>query len=121
MIDNHLDMENSCITQHFNDYIRGAARRNYIFTLTYEQFKTIVLQPCNYCTCVASIRRYGFSAIAYNGIDRIDNAMGYTLENCVPCCWQCNRIKNARTLEAFQRLKKVITKAMRRYNRPLTD
>jgi 5-methylcytosine-specific restriction endonuclease McrA len=27
------------------------------------------------------------------GIDRVDNSIGYTPDNCVPCCTQCNRIK----------------------------
>ena len=29
----------------------------------------------------------------YNGVDRVDNERGYSLENCVPCCKFCNRMK----------------------------
>ena len=29
-----------------------------------------------------------------NGIDRIDSSKGYSLDNCVPCCPLCNRLKS---------------------------
>lgn len=28
------------------------------------------------------------------GLDRLDNARGYTLDNVVPCCGSCNKIRN---------------------------
>ena len=31
---------------------------------------------------------------AVNGIDRIDSNIGYIKENCVSCCWTCNKMKN---------------------------
>jgi 5-methylcytosine-specific restriction endonuclease McrA len=31
--------------------------------------------------------------IPHNGIDRKNNSLEYTLENCVPCCRQCNFAK----------------------------
>ena len=31
------------------------------------------------------------------GIDRIDNKMGYTLNNVVPCCSRCNFMKHIMT------------------------
>lgn len=36
-----------------------------------------------------------------NGIDRVNNAMGYSKENCVPCCSQCNIAKNKHSAESF--------------------
>lgn len=35
------------------------------------------------------------------GIDRIDSSKDYTLDNCVPCCFICNRIKNKYDLNTF--------------------
>lgn len=29
----------------------------------------------------------------YNGIDRVDSDGDYTIDNCVPCCKICNRMK----------------------------
>lgn len=43
--------------------------------------------------------------IKVNGIDRLDSEKGYVKENCVPCCWDCNRMKQTLTEQQF--LKKV--------------
>jgi hypothetical protein len=37
----------------------------------------------------------------YNGIDRVVNSVGYTLENCVPCCSNCNRAKSTLSRQEF--------------------
>lgn len=37
----------------------------------------------------------------YNGIDRKNNSKGYTLENAVPCCGQCNIAKASFTEHEF--------------------
>lgn len=37
----------------------------------------------------------------YNGLDRIDNSVGYTEDNCVPCCAVCNRAKNSMGYNEF--------------------
>ena len=38
----------------------------------------------------------------YNGMDRVDNAVGYMLDNVVPSCWDCNRTKGKRTRTWFK-------------------
>jgi hypothetical protein len=40
--------------------------------------------------------------MVFNGIDRVDNTKGYTLENCVPCCTRCNLAKHTMSLTAFK-------------------
>jgi 5-methylcytosine-specific restriction endonuclease McrA len=37
-----------------------------------------------------------------SGIDRIDNTLGYNIENCVSCCKDCNRAKSDKTLNEFK-------------------
>lgn len=37
----------------------------------------------------------------YNGIDRVDNTKGYTIQNTVPCCMVCNRAKNSMSYREF--------------------
>lgn len=41
------------------------------------------------------------TAILYNGVDRVDNALGYVAGNCVPCCKDCNAFKNGRTTDSM--------------------
>jgi 5-methylcytosine-specific restriction endonuclease McrA len=66
----------------FNHYRQGAKTRKLPFDLTFESFISLTGQDCYYC-----------GMPPYNGIDRINNEAGYTLTNCVPCCWDCNRAK----------------------------
>ena len=44
--------------------------------------------------CDARRALYGRGDFTYNGIDRVDNALGYTTGNVVPCCKQCNHAKS---------------------------
>ena len=37
----------------------------------------------------------------YNGVDRIDNNSGYDIDNCAPCCHQCNWAKKNLTKADF--------------------
>lgn len=42
------------------------------------------------------------------GIDRVDNSVGYTKENSVPCCKLCNFMKKAMSRNDFlSRIKKI--------------
>ncbi len=45
--------------------------------------------------------------INYNGIDRKNSTLGYTMDNCVTCCGSCNIMKNKFTEEEF--ISKVIS------------
>lgn len=73
-----------------------AGKRGYSWELDFDQFMDIVTKPCYYCgkepSQVTTYYRTGATAL-YNGIDRKNNDLGYTLDNCAPCCKHCNRIK----------------------------
>lgn len=71
----------------YREYRIKTRTYNYEFKLTFEQFETLVKQPCNYCGC---IQEKGF-----NGVDRVDSGKGYLLNNVVSCCYICNRMKGA--------------------------
>lgn len=90
----------------FDDLKRRAQKRNYVWDLTKEQVKEIILKPCFYCGVKYSNNfgdKHGFNGgIKYNGLDRIDNSKGYTLENVVPCCKACNISKNDRAIDDFR-------------------
>lgn len=79
-------------------YIRSARKRGVSFELTLDEFKTITSQNCHYCGATphkTRTSRKGCSPYTYNGIDRMDNEVGYILSNCVPCCSFCNYKKRA--------------------------
>lgn len=70
--------------------IGNANTRHYKMNLTREEIKSFLYKDCFYCGCKNCM-----------GIDRIDSSKDYTLDNCVPCCFICNRIKNKYDLNTF--------------------
>lgn len=38
-----------------------------------------------------------------NGLDRVDNSIGYIESNVVPCCYICNKMKGELPVEDFLR------------------
>lgn len=94
----------------FNDlyksYKRNAEKRNLKFELSEKEFREITNKKCFYCRKepLQSMRRKGnrvYGEYIYNGIDRKDNALGYTVENCVPCCGRCNQAKSDQHIDDF--------------------
>lgn len=92
----------------FNNIIRqyknNAAHRGYVFTLTPDEFRHLISQNCNYCGRPPSQQRNSksYGNIIHNGIDRVDNNVGYIIENVVPCCVQCNISKTNHTVDEFK-------------------
>jgi hypothetical protein len=74
-------------------YELSAKRRNYAFELSALQFEHLVKAPCFYC----GQKTEGEA----NGIDRLDNNKGYTLENSRSCCEMCNHMKYMYATEYF--------------------
>lgn len=87
--------------QRYNQAKRNAKKREIIFELTLEQYKSLVIQPCYYCEEI--YRRCGV------GLDRINNSMGYELSNVLPCCGDCNTIRgNKLTVEETKQVIKLL-------------
>lgn len=81
----------------YGSYKRGAEKRGYIFELKFEEFIKLIKQDCYYCGSKPSQlfkKREAREGVIYNGIDRKDNSIGYTLNNVVPCCKFCNLAKS---------------------------
>lgn len=88
-----------------SNYRGGARRRGLEWKLTEEQFKELTQQDCFYCGAKPNNRfeyKGSNGAYIYNGIDRVNNDKGYTIENTVPCCFFCNERKRALTLQEFK-------------------
>lgn len=76
----------------------NAKRREIEFSLTIEQYNSLP-KECYYCGTKEDI-----------GVDRLNSDLGYTQENCVPCCPKCNYTKREiltpeEMLEAIKSLK----------------
>ena len=99
---------------HFETYERAALKRNLKWNISLEQFIDITSKNCTYCNLspqeylraknmyIRTSKRDGrpidqdfanSRVVLANGIDRKDSNIGYFIENCVPCCSQCNIAK----------------------------
>lgn len=96
--------EDAPIRECLSDYKGSAKKRNLIFSLDYEDFKKLVISNCYYCgiSPVREIISHGKKIGKVNGIDRVDNNIGYIKTNCVSCCKFCNFAKSNSTKEEFE-------------------
>ena len=79
----------------------------------FEDFFKKSLMPCHYCGIESSKRLedrtseksqgklLSSTVVNCNGIDRLDSNLGYTVDNCVPCCKYCNTAKNTMSVDDF--------------------
>ena len=65
----------------FDMYKRSATKKEVSFDLTKEDFDVLIKGDCEYC------KR---SPTTWFGIDRVVPSVGYTTENVVSCCFDCN-------------------------------
>jgi hypothetical protein len=66
---------------------RRASKYNEIWEISLEIFTILISQQCHYCG--GPLNPTGC------GLDRKDNNEGYKEINVVPCCRQCNIVKNS--------------------------
>lgn len=83
-------------------YEYSAKERGLEFNLSRETFEHLTASNCTYCGVEPLQFQNRFSEFKYNGIDRVDNTKGYVIENCVPCCKTCNRMKDTLSLDEFK-------------------
>ena len=114
---NHLSKA-SDFTILLKQFKKQAKIRNIKWSLSDEQVRNLVNQPCFYCGIEPKIykksnpKAYKVTT-SYIGIDRLNNNEGYTPENVVPCCSVCNYLKWTLSLDEF---KKQITKIYKHLN-----
>lgn len=91
----------------YTDYKHKALVRTTVneFSLTKEDAYKMFSANCHYCNLPPSNvylnKRSGLPETKYSGIDRVDSSKGYTVENTVPCCKQCNYAKLTMTEQEF--------------------
>jgi hypothetical protein len=75
----------------FRDICRGAKSRNIKVDITLDEYeKLYYTKDCYYCGEKES-----------SGLDRLDNTIGYILDNCVTSCTWCNKMKLDKDLDLF--------------------
>lgn len=72
-----------------------AKKRKLLFEIDDITVFNIIHSPCHYCGFLVEF------PLSRNGLDRIDNSLGYIADNVVSCCWICNRAKRELSLEEF--------------------
>jgi len=81
--------------------IKGSAKERKIeWGLTFEQFITFWQKPCYYCGDI----------LKTIGLDRVDSAKGYFIDNVVSCCAMCNRMKrDTKQKEFLEKCQKIVS------------
>lgn len=96
-------------------YVRHAKSRGHTFELSFDEAVRLFESSCHYCDKPPSNERTvkpsrrvrnkyncNITTYYYSGIDRVDSSKGYTVDNCVPCCFQCNWSKSNCSLEEWR-------------------
>lgn len=98
------DDEGPAIRKAFMSLKTNAKSRKLAVNISENEFFKIAKNPCIYCgekpTEKTPPKKWQVPTYL-NGIDRVDNSIGYTLENSVPCCRQCNWAKRDLTLQEW--------------------
>lgn len=87
-------------------YRKQAERRKIPFELDKATFAKITKENCFYCGTKPKQKfqqKQYYGAYTYNGIDRIDNNKGYTINNSIPSCKQCNYAKRDLSQGEFEK------------------
>jgi len=101
--------------RHIFNICKGRSRRNHHnqFNIPFDDFVKMILSPCHYCGEVGSnsysdpesqANRMKLGVVKnfrYNGLDRLDNSLDYTIENSVTCCKVCNQAKHMLGVDEF--------------------
>lgn len=87
----------------FCRYKQTAKRRKVSFDLTILEFRILVERSCHYCGDAPAqvARAKSGETLKYNGVDRVNNSLGYSVENSVSCCGVCNRWKSSMSRDEF--------------------
>ena len=86
----------------YKKYQYEAKRRNKEWRLDKDLFGLLTSLPCYYCGVEPSqeTQQHQWNgSYIYNGVDRINNDVGYIPENVVPCCGECNIAKGTKSKE----------------------
>jgi hypothetical protein len=87
-------------------YQADAKKRGLEFLLDPRLFEDLVKDNCFYC---------GAAPTPINGVDRVDNSLGYFLGNVVTACRMCNRAKDTHSKKHFEEWAVRVAERMTKY------
>jgi len=105
------DGEKSGFSVLYASYKNDANRRDLSFELDKEFMFNLCKQNCFYCrrppekiksSKYQTKSGYKQHDFIYNGVDRVNNELGYFKNNVVTCCYRCNRAKDAMSSDEFK-------------------
>lgn len=99
--------EEHSINNAWKSLTNNAKNRGILVEISKEDFVQIAKMDCFYCGEHPKEKIYydqpeWSTPAKLNGIDRVDNSIGYTLDNIVASCYICNRGKMDLSLEDFK-------------------
>ena len=96
--------DNATLNIVIGTYKYNALARDLEFELTPQECENLFQSNCHYCGSPPSnIQKNRTKSYVYSGIDRIDNTLGYSPQNVVPCCKTCNKAKGTQSYEDFKK------------------
>ena len=102
-------------------YKQNAKKDGRTFRLSPTEFYNLVSGECEYCGRPPEKRgekRSGrLGHWPWNGVDRLDNKKGYTPENCITCCQECNFIRGCNLTVGEMRAVGAVLREIRRVTR----
>lgn len=117
---NSLAFGEASFNQVYRYYKSSAKQRGLTFELTKERFKTLTQMNCYYCNSEpenTKMNIYNNGHYVYNGLDRVNNDLGYTENNVLPCCKTCNFAKRGLSITEFKLwIQKLVKRAKENYN-----
>lgn len=120
---NYKSQGTSGLSALYRRYKSKAKYRGYKFSLTKQKFAEITSSNCFYCGAKPSQISYEdcknkeHSAYKYNGIDRLNNKIGYIKGNVVACCRIHNEWKRAMPVKQFIDLIHKTSKHLSKYEK----
>jgi len=99
----------ACKKEIYQRYKYRSMSNNIIFSISFKKFVSLIESECYYCGDYRSNTiKKGNTTYQYNGLDRVNPKLGYSLDNIRTCCVFCNYAKSDWTQDEFyDKVKKI--------------
>lgn len=106
------DREKALFKSLYQKIIRINRRYNTRTDISFDKFKLLSKLNCFYCNIPPSNsykdkplkNKKEITILNYSGLDQVIPRKGYVMNNVVPCCINCNRVKHVLSQDEFRKL-----------------